>query len=191
MDDQSRYSTMDHGDTQTLLWVQNEAVTMWKSLFGRLRRRKSDESSLHTSLCFLYILCCSNKTRDKNTTDLNGLKSLKGDFFLYMISFAYQISYLTISRGLIGKLTSFQVTTQVRFAPVGDVISSLNLMGHWSYWWQDQSSNNWASYKLASGQLVACALTWQKVVFANFWPAFIDLLTKDGCYKLCLARKPP
>lgn len=156
MDNQSRSSTMDHRDIQTLLWAQNEAVTMWKSLFGRLRRRKSNEGSLRTSLRFSYILYSSNKTRDKRPADLNGLKSLKRGFF-YIVRCAHQMFYLACSfdsfQMFNGKMTSVQATTEVRLTAVGDATSSWNLMDHWSHWWQDQSSNNLASLsKLACGQ---------------------------------------
>lgn len=183
MDNQSRGSTMDHRDFQTLLWSQNEAVTMWKSLFGRLRRRKSNEGFLRTSLPFLYILCSGDKTRDKRPADLNGLKSLKEDFFLHgrlCQPDGSLASASASSRCLIGQLTSVQATEVqgVRLATVSGAIPSLNLMVRCSHWWPDQLSNNSTSYQLACGWLVACALTGQKVVFSDVGSASIKVLAQ-------------
>lgn len=79
MDNQSRSLTMDHREFQTLLWAENERVTMWKSLFGRERERNLNKGCLCTSR-FLYTLCSADKTRDKRPAVLNGLKSVKRIF---------------------------------------------------------------------------------------------------------------
>lgn len=185
MDNQSRYFTMDHRDTQTLLWAQNEVVTMWKSLFGRLRWRKSNEGSLHMSLCFLYILCSSNKTRDKHTTDLNGLKCLKEDFifFFYLIGCAHQMLYLATPRCLIRKLTSVQDTTEVRLAAVGSAISSLNLTDHWSN--RILQVSGWPAGSMCADWEESCVCRCQSRLDV---PSDSGHFKLHSCYKLWRAR---